>query len=452
MADEPDDERPPDEGRGEAPGGDDAFSGDAPDDDALSDDAPDDDESTDSGAEPAPSGDEAESDDARPTDDEGMAGETDDGTPEDAPSDATDNRDGATDNGPTDDTDDAPSDATDDGTRNATADGDDTPDVPDFTAIEGDPEEGEVDAGPGRVDPEAEPDVTDDAPVADAENAVSEADGGYADPNAAGSGAVDEDAYLPDEVDDDGIFGSGPTYDKEQPLAEHVEEMIRRLAVVILVAGVVSVLLFPFGDSLITVIWYGVLPAGTTAQPHIYAPLELLVTQFKVASIAGLVVALPVLVYETYAFMRPGLYPHERRYYLAAIPTSLVLAVVGIVFAYFVVVPAVMTYFLFYSTGIANAALALGSTFNLILILMAYLAIVFQIPLFVMLAIMMGLTSRRWLADRRLLFWGAFAGLSFIATPDPTGVAPVVVAATMIVLFEGTLLLLRWTDRGPAAA
>jgi len=115
-------------------------------------------------------------------------------------------------------------------------------------------------------------------------------------------------------------------------------------------------------------------------------------------------------------------------------------------------VPAVMTYFLFYSTGVANAALALGSTFNLILILMAYLAIVFQIPLFVMLAIMMGLTSRRWLADRRLLFWGAFAGVSFIATPDPTGVAPVVVAATMIVLFEGTLLLLKWTDRGPAAA
>lgn len=285
---------------------------------------------------------------------------------------------------------------------------------------------------------------------------VEEADGGYADAPGevpeSNAPSVPDEADFPEEVEEDGIFGEGPASDEELPLADHVEEMIRRLAVVLLVAGVISVGLFPFGDNVITYIWYGVLPAGTTAQPHIYAPLELLVTQFKVASIAGLIVALPVFVYETYAFMKPGLYPHERRYYLAAIPTSLVLAVVGVAFAYFVVVPAVMTYFLFYSQSVATAALALGSTFNLILILMAYLAIVFQIPLFVMLAIMMGLTSRRWLADKRLLFWGAFAGVSFIMTPDPTGVAPVVVAATMIVLFEGTLLLLRWTDRSPTPA
>ncbi|GAA0294825.1 twin-arginine translocase subunit TatC [Halarchaeum salinum] len=258
-------------------------------------------------------------------------------------------------------------------------------------------------------------------------------------------GAADDVEPVPADEVDEGVLGEGPSSDEEQPIAVHVEEMVRRLGVVVLIAGVVSALCFPFGDTLITVIWDGVLPASSTAQPHIYAPLELIVTQFKVASIAGVIVALPVIVYETYAFMRPGLYPHERRYYLAAIPTSLVLAVVGVVFAYFVVVPSVMSYFLYYSTSVANAALALGSTFNLILVLMAYLAIVFQIPLFVMLAIMMGLTTRRWLADRRLLFWGAFAGVSFLATPDPTGVAPVVVAATMIVLFEGTLLLLRWT-------
>ncbi|GGL29615.1 hypothetical protein GCM10009037_11630 [Halarchaeum grantii] len=275
-------------------------------------------------------------------------------------------------------------------------------------------------------------------------DAVSDADGDDAD--GGGPSVPDgEEPGLPEDVDAETGMLSGPATDEEQPIAVHVEEMVKRLGVVILVAGIVSAICFPLGDDLISNIWYGVLPAGTTAQPHVYGPLELIVTQFKVASIAGVVVALPVLVYETYAFMRPGLYPNERRYYISAIPTSLVLAVVGVTFAYFIVVPAVMTYFLFYSETVATAALALGSTFNLILILMAYLAIVFQIPLFVMLAIMMGLTTRRWLVDRRLLFWGAFAGVSFLMTPDPTGVAPVVVAATMIVLFEGTLLLLKWT-------
>jgi sec-independent protein translocase protein TatC len=67
-----------------------------------------------------------------------------------------------------------------------------------------------------------------------------------------------------------------------------------------------------------------------------------------------------------------------------------------------------------------------------------------------MLAIMMGVTTRQWLQDRRLYFWGAFAAIAFVFSPDPTGMAPLMVAVTMIALFEGTLLLLRWTgDASP---
>jgi sec-independent protein translocase protein TatC len=79
---------------------------------------------------------------------------------------------------------------------------------------------------------------------------------------------------------------------------------------------------------------------------------------------------------------------------------------------------------------------------------MGFFAVVFQIPLFIMLAIMMGVTSRRWLVERRLYFWGAFLGIAFLFSPDPTGMAPIIVAATMVALFEGTLLLLKWTGRG----
>jgi sec-independent protein translocase protein TatC len=243
----------------------------------------------------------------------------------------------------------------------------------------------------------------------------------------------------------------GPSHDKEMPLADHIREMLKRLAVVVAVAGVVSLVTFPFAERIINLIWNGILPAGEVTRPRLYGILELKLTELKVASLVGLIAALPVLVYETYQFMKPGLYPHERRYYLAAIPTSLVLALVGVSFAYFVILPAIFTYFLYYSDDVATIGFALGRTFDLILLLMGYLAVVFQIPLFIMLAMMMGLVTRRWLADRRLLFWAAFLGISFIFSPDPTGMAPVVVALTMIVLFEGTLLLTKWTGRGREA-
>jgi sec-independent protein translocase protein TatC len=243
----------------------------------------------------------------------------------------------------------------------------------------------------------------------------------------------------------------GPDADEEMPLTEHIEEMLKRLVVVAVVAGVVSVVTFPFTDVLVNFLWNSILPTGPDtefARPRLYNVLEFWFTKVKVASLAGVIIALPVFVYQTYRFMRPGLYPNERRYYLAAVPTSLVLALVGVAFAYFIVLPSVFTYFLFYSQDVTTIGFALGRTFNLILIMMGYLAIVFQIPLFILLAMLMGLVTRQWLADRRLIFWGAFLGISFVFSPDPTGMVPIMITLTMIALFEGTLLLTKWT-RGP---
>jgi sec-independent protein translocase protein TatC len=268
-----------------------------------------------------------------------------------------------------------------------------------------------------------------------------------------------------DPLVDDGLVSEGPETDEEMPLADHIEEMIHRLAVVLGVGGVITLLLYPGADlansafgldlvsstEVIDFLWNNHVPGApelTDRRPRVYGPLELLLTELKVAALGGLVVGLPVFVYETYLFMRPGLYPKERRYYLAAVPTSIVLAFIGISFAHFIVLPAIFAYFTSYTTGTAIVAFGLKETFNLILILMGYNAIIFQIPLFIMLAIMMNLVTRTWLEDRRLLFWGAFLGLAFLVSPDPTGMAPIIIGATMIALFEGTLLALRWTASG----
>ncbi|MFB6193992.1 MAG: twin-arginine translocase subunit TatC [Halobaculum sp.] len=251
---------------------------------------------------------------------------------------------------------------------------------------------------------------------------------------------------------DEGVL-DGPESDEEMPLTDHIEEMMRRLSVVVAVGSVVTVgvllagagiRLFPSAEEIIVFLWDHHV-GFDSYRPYVYGPLEFLLTKLKVAGLAGVIVSLPVFVYETYRFMRPGLYPHERRYYLAAVPTSLVLAVVGVAFAHFAVLPAIFQYFIGYTQASAQLAFGLRETFNLILLMMGYMAVVFQIPLFIQLAIMMGLVTRRWLEDRRLIFWGSFLGLSFLVSPDPTGMAPIIVTATMIGLFEGTLALLRWT-------
>jgi sec-independent protein translocase protein TatC len=301
-------------------------------------------------------------------------------------------------------------------------------------------EEETDDEPPRPVEPTGPPEHMEPTPPVTGDEQVGTADGGTTQVAGATPPGMPED--------EGGLLGEGPDEDVEMPLAEHVEEMINRLAVVMLVGGVVALAVFPVADQLINYLWNAHIPGAAEIadrRPRLYGPLELPLTEIKIAALAGLILGLPVLVYQSYRFMRPGLYPRERRYYLAAVPTSLVLATVGVAFAHFVVLPAIFAYFTSYTTGTALVAFGLRETFNLILLLMGYMAIVFQIPLLIQLGIMMGLVSREWLEARRLLFWGGFAGLAFLVSPDPTGMAPIIVATTMIVLFEGTLALLRWT-------
>jgi Tat protein translocase TatC len=400
------------------------------------------------------------------------------------------------------------------------ADGEDRP------AIEN-PSPEDVPEAPGGTRPS-------DAPTP-AEVDTAEGAGGETPVAAGGAGAA---AGAGGGGDPGGMLGGGEggaPDDEEMPLTAHIEEMVRRLAVVIVVMALVSAVIFPFADRLINFLWYSFLPGsvaacqpvaaaaanatnatvnatgtfagapdwtaiqatlpngtslrgivphptllnrtypnGTVIQatfpngtvrnatlvanatgpgatggacPRIYQPLALVLARLKMASLAGFVVGLPVFVYQTYLFMRPGLFPNERRYYLSSVPTSLVLAAVGLGFAYFLVLPVIFTYFLGYSQPVANIAFGLAETFDLIILMLGMFALIFQIPLFVMLAIFLNVTSRRWLEGRRLYFWAAFAGIAFIFSPDPTGMAPFIVALTMILLFEGTLLLLRWTGR-----
>jgi len=301
------------------------------------------------------------------------------------------------------------------------------------------PEVGDGEAAGASAD--ADPKVADDSdPSAPAEGEAAERLGD------GGAPAPVEDAAIADDGDDEELTGlEAPETDEEMPLAAHIEEMMRRLAVVFLFGGLATLVVVTESTELINYLWSYHIPAPLENRPRLYGPLELPLTRLKVAGLAGVVVGLPAFVYETYRFMKPGLYENERRYYLAAVPTSLVLGGIGIAFAHFLVLPAIFSYFTTYTSDAATIAFGLAETFNLIVIMLAFMAIVFQIPLFIMLAIMMNLVTRQWLEAKRLLFWGAFLGIAFLFSPDPTGMAPIIVTLTMIVLYEGTLAMLRWT-------
>lgn len=231
--------------------------------------------------------------------------------------------------------------------------------------------------------------------------------------------------------------------DEEMPLTYHVEELVMRLLVVIVVAAAGMVATFFFSEQLIKGIWYNFVDV----DPYVYKPHGLILTQLRFSAIAGLALAVPVIVYESFQFMKPGLYPNERRYFISVVPVSVVLVAVGMLFSYLVLLPVLFQYFLFYSEDVATAGLGLSETFNLIIMLSFGMGVVFQIPLLMFLAIKMRVASREWFRSKRIIVWGVFITLATLISSsfDPTGVAGIMIAVTMIGLYELTLALLRFT-------
>lgn len=229
--------------------------------------------------------------------------------------------------------------------------------------------------------------------------------------------------------------------DEEMPLTAHIEELAKRLIVVVVATTVVMVGAFLVSDRLLDVIWYQFF----TEPPRVYQPFAEILTRLRLSAMIGLAVAIPILVYETFEFMKPGLYPNEQRYFLAVVPVSLVLMSFGLAFSFFFALPLLYRYFIFYSQDVAVQGLGLVETFNLIVMVSLAFGIVFQVPLLMTFAVKMEVASRRWFVQYRAYVWGGCITVAalFAGTLDPTGVAGFMVAFTMIMLFEATVAAFR---------
>ncbi len=229
--------------------------------------------------------------------------------------------------------------------------------------------------------------------------------------------------------------------DEEMPLTAHIEELAMRLIVVIVATTAVMVAAFVVSDWLLDVIWYQFF----TEPPRVYQPFAEILTRLRLSAMIGIAVAIPLLVYEAFEFMKPGLYPNEQRYFLAVVPVSLLLMTLGLAFSFFFALPLLFRYFIFYSEDVAVQGLGLVETFNLIVMVSLAFGVVFQVPLLMTFAVKMQVASRRWFERYRIYVWGGCITVAalFAGTLDPTGVAGFMVALTMILLFEATLVGFR---------
>ena len=219
-------------------------------------------------------------------------------------------------------------------------------------------------------------------------------------------------------------------------LVEHLDELRTRLVVAAGAFGVALALCFWQNHQLLKIVNH---PLGHR-RPITLSVTEPFMTTLTVAAYAAILIAMPVILYELYAFVLPAFSPGERRVALPLLLMVPVLFVAGVVFAYFVILPAALKFLLHFNSHQFNLQIRARDYYSFFSLTMLAGGIVFELPVFLLALIKMGITTPAKLRKNRRY---AILVIAVVAAALP-GVDPVSMLIEMVpllVLYELSILL-----------
>lgn len=172
-------------------------------------------------------------------------------------------------------------------------------------------------------------------------------------------------------------------------------------------------------------------------------PTETLGNYMKVALLCGIILAMPVIVYQIARFIAPGLTKKERRYLLLLVPGATLCFVAGVAFAYFVMMPPALKALGNFLNDIIQQQWAVGEYLSFVTSLLFWIGVSFELPLFVFFLAKIGLIDAKTLAKNRKYAIVVIAVLAAVITPtvDPLNMA--LVMGPLIVLYEIGVILAK---------
>jgi len=235
---------------------------------------------------------------------------------------------------------------------------------------------------------------------------------------------------------------------KELTIMEHLQELRRRLII-----AAAAVILAVTGSLIFTkqLLEWLTTPARDSVEDVTIIftdPVGYWAAYFRVALLAGIAIAMPVLVYETLAFIGPGLTRAERRWVYPVALGASVAFVAGAAFAYYIELPPALR-FLLNSSGGIEPFINVTSYIDFTTRLMLVTGLVFELPLFVM-----GLAKLHIVSSRKLIGWWRYAFVlafvvSAVVTPSIDPITQTLVAVPMVILYFLGIILAKLVE-GPA--
>jgi sec-independent protein translocase protein TatC len=229
-----------------------------------------------------------------------------------------------------------------------------------------------------------------------------------------------------------------PAATGEMTLVEHLVELRGRLVKSLIAVALGSAVGFWFWKDIRNFL-IAPLPTG---RVQVLGPGDAFVIALRISIVVGIILAMPVLLYQLWAFVSPGLTTSEKKTLRPWIPLALFFFALGVTIAY-VILPYAISFLLAFTDETLVATLAAPAYFDFVSTMFLVFGLLMEFPIVLYALSRVGIaTSARLAASRRMVILG-IAVFAAVATPGGDLVSPTVLGLTMYVLFELTIIAIR---------
>lgn len=228
-------------------------------------------------------------------------------------------------------------------------------------------------------------------------------------------------------------------------LRDHLNELRKRLFIVVIVVMIATAFAFMFRDWVMSFLLAPAQGFGGAleSKPIFTEPAEMIGITMKVSLMAGFILALPVVLYQIIMFVSPGLTSRERTYVFAFLPGTLLAFCMGVVFGYYVMFPPALNFLFSFGTETATPLIRIGPYINLITSLLFWMGLIFELPIVMFLLARLGIIDDRRLARYRRHFIVVAFIAAAIITPTVDPINQSLVAIPIVVLYEAGIWLAK---------
>lgn len=223
----------------------------------------------------------------------------------------------------------------------------------------------------------------------------------------------------------------------------HHEELRKRLVRCILAVVVTTAIAYLYIDQIVALCMQPLFSAYPALQKLVYTKLtEAFITYLKLSLLVGIIVSFPVLLYQVWMFVAPGLLHHERKLARQVVFWSTFLFAGGATFAFFIALPRILSFFMGYAGPNLEPLPKLGLYLTFVARLILAFGIAFEIPFLMFMASKSGLVSRNYFRTKRVYFYVAIVMLSFLLSAGEL-MATALLSFPLFGLYESGILLGR---------